>query len=155
MKKRNQIIRNLLNVMVVILVISYPANAQTTSKWNAPAWADTLYNPYAHNAAITDTGKVLYQKNCSVCHGTSGKGDGIAAIGLTVRPANHTSVMVQQQTDGCLFYKIANGRLPMPPFKNILTEKQRWSLVNYIRTLAKSKPEMVKTKNTIEGIATK
>ena len=96
---------------------------------------------------MTDTGKVLYQKTCSVCHGTSGKGDGIAAVGLMVKPANHTSQNVQQQKDGVLFYKISNGRVPMPPFKSKLTEKQRWALVNYIRTLSKNKSVFTKGKD--------
>ena len=108
-------------------------------RWDTPAWSDTLKNPYAHNAAATDSGKVLYQKICTVCHGTSGKGDGIAAAGLSMRPADHTSPNVQLQTDGSLFWELSNGHAPMPAYKNVLSTKQRWELINYIRTLDKSK----------------
>ena len=40
------------------------------------------------------------------------------------------------QSDGELFYKISEGRRPMPEFKTKLTEKQRWQLVLLMRSLA-------------------
>jgi mono/diheme cytochrome c family protein len=48
---------------------------------------------------------------------------------------------VQQQSDGALFYKITEGRGPMPSFKTTLTEQQRWDVVNHIRTLAPKAPK--------------
>src|SRR5689334_7745485 len=80
--------------------------ADMKRRWDTPAWTDTLKNPVAHNAAATDSGKVLYQKICTVCHGTSGKGDGIAAAGLSMKPADHTSPNVQLQTDGSLWWEL-------------------------------------------------
>ena len=47
-----------------------------------------------------------------------------------------TAEAVQKQTDGEIFWKISNGRGAMPPWKH-LPEKERWELVNYIRSLAK------------------
>lgn len=131
--------------IIVMLIFSMSINlyGQTTQKelaehrkkWDSPSWSDTLRNPYEHNTAQTDSGKVLYSRICSVCHGTSGKGDGIAAPGLSVPPADHTSASVQMQTDGALFWELSNGHAPMPAFKGVLTEKQRWALINYIRAL--------------------
>ncbi|MCX6290476.1 MAG: cytochrome c [Bacteroidetes bacterium] len=106
-------------------------------KWDTPAWTDTIRNPYVNITAATDSGKILYGQICSVCHGMSGKGDGVAAAGLSVRPANHTSANVQLQTDGSLFHELSNGHAPMPAYKDALTPKQRWSLINYIRVLGK------------------
>ena len=106
-------------------------------KWDTPAWTDTLRNPYANATAVTDSGRIFYAKICSVCHGNSGKGDGVAAAGLSVRPANHTTPIVQLQTDGSLFYELSNGHAPMPAYKDVLTTKQRWGLINYIRVLGK------------------
>jgi len=113
--------------------------ADMKRKWGTPAWSDTVKNPFVHNAAATDSGRILYQRVCAVCHGNSGKGDGIAAAGLSMKPADHTSPYVQLQTDGSLFWEISNGHAPMPAYKTVLTEKQRWKLINYIRTLDKSK----------------
>jgi hypothetical protein len=44
--------------------------------------------------------------------------------------------VVQQQTDGALFWKITNGNTDrgMPPF-NRLPDLHRWQLVLYLRTL--------------------
>ena len=40
------------------------------------------------------------------------------------------------ETDGELFYKISTGRAPMPAGEKLMTEEQRWQVINYIRTLA-------------------
>lgn len=43
------------------------------------------------------------------------------------------------QTDGELFWKITIGRRPMPANRKLLTEEERWHLVNYTRMLAPGK----------------
>ncbi len=103
--------------------------------WDTPAWTDTIINPYALIPSSVDSGRVLYMKVCSVCHGEKGKGDGIASAGLAVRPADHTSPNVQMQSDGSLYYELSNGHAPMPAYKSVLSAKQRWWLVCYIRSL--------------------
>ncbi|HRH66737.1 MAG TPA: cytochrome c, partial [Bacteroidia bacterium] len=50
--------------------------------------------------------------------------------------ADHTSDAVQRESDGALFYKISMGKGNMQPYRTLLTVKQRWALVNYIRTLS-------------------
>jgi mono/diheme cytochrome c family protein len=72
---------------------------------------------------------------CSPCHGYTGKGDGCVSALLNPRPADHTSPAVQNESDGALFWKITNGRGKMQSYKAILTDRQRWGLVNFIRTL--------------------
>lgn len=136
------------SIVVVFALSSVDSFSQKESpeahkrRWNTPAWPDTLKNPYEHIAAAADSGKIIYMKICNVCHGNGGKGDGIAAAGLTIKPADHTSTTVQLQTDGSLFYEMSNGHAPMPAYKTMLSEKQRWELICFIRTLkpkAKSK----------------
>ncbi len=105
--------------------------------WKAPASANELVNPYKGNAAETAKGKTLYMQMCSVCHGKTGKGDGVAGVNLKPRPADHTSAAVQSQTDGAIYWKLTNGNPPMASYKTILTDEQRWDLVNFIRTLKK------------------
>lgn len=108
-------------------------------KFPSPASADALANPVKGNAQATLEGKKTYTLYCVTCHGSKGKGDGIAAPGLSKPPADHTSDFVQKQTDGALFWIITEGNNPMPTYKSTLTEMQRWQVVNYIRTLAKHK----------------
>jgi mono/diheme cytochrome c family protein len=100
--------------------------------WNAPPDAKNLKN----GVTGPGNGRKVAETNCVPCHGQSGKGDGLQAASLPAKPADWTSEGVQKQTDGELFWKISNGRGPMPPWKQ-LPEKERWELVNYIRTLKK------------------
>lgn len=108
-------------------------------EWKAPAEAKALKNPRA--AKKTDAkelaeAKKVAETNCVSCHGPGGKGDGPAAAALNPKPANWTSDKVAAETDGEIFWKISNGRGAMPPWKH-LPEKDRWDLVNYIRSLKK------------------
>jgi len=105
--------------------------------WAAPKSAQGTINPFAGNTSVLVDGKALYTANCSPCHGEKGKGNGPAAQALNPKPADHTSDVVQSETDGSLFWKLSEGRNPMPSYKAILSDKQRWELVAYIRTLAK------------------
>lgn len=113
------------------------ASVAQSGKFVAPSWTDTLVNPVKNNREAALGGKHLYLTDCAPCHGNEGKGNGIAAAGLSVPPVDHTSAAVQRQSDGALFWMITNGHLPMPSFKLILTTQQRWELVSFIRTLKK------------------
>lgn len=104
--------------------------------FKAPASADALANPVKGDAAATAAGQKLYKQQCAACHGDKGKGDGAAAAALSKAPANHTSAEVQKLSDGALFWMLTNGNSPMPAYK-YMTEAQRWSLINFIRTLKK------------------
>jgi len=105
--------------------------------WVAPSSALTKENPIKGNTQVLPDAKKLYQTNCSPCHGNGGKGDGPAASACNPKPADHTSAKIQSEPDGSLFWKISEGRNPMPAFKQAFSETQRWQLVNFIRSLAK------------------
>jgi mono/diheme cytochrome c family protein len=99
--------------------------------WVAPAESKAMKNPVKG----IGNAKKSVETNCVSCHGPGGKGDGPAAAALPPpKPANWTSAAVQKETDGELFWKMSNGRGAMPPWKH-LPEKERWEIVNYIRTL--------------------
>lgn len=102
-------------------------------EWKAPPEAKNQKNP---EKGIGNAKKTT-ETNCVSCHGPAGKGDGAAAAALPPpKPADWTSAKVQSQTDGEIFWKMSNGRGAMPPWKH-LPEKERWEIVNYIRTLKK------------------
>lgn len=124
-------------LLAISIAICFVAMAQQ-KVFTAPASADAMQNPFKDNASATANGKVTYTTYCVPCHGEKGRGDGVAAAGLAKAPADHTSGKVQSQTDGALFWKIYTGNNPMPSYK-MLTQTQIWELVNYIRTLSKSK----------------
>ncbi|GAB4372675.1 MAG: hypothetical protein Kow0042_16100 [Calditrichia bacterium] len=145
MQTRNGFLFLILFILLVFttLIFSYPPqeNPQERKEWVAAKWADTLKNPLQGNVAATEAGKKLFQTNCAVCHGETGKGDGIAAQGLEPKPKDLSSRKVQEQTDGALFWKITTGNLPMASYKEIFSEEQRWQLVNYIRILGEKSAE--------------
>lgn len=95
-------------------------------------------NPIEADEVSVERGAVLFQINCAQCHGTGGEGNGPIAPFLAVKkPANLTSDVTQQKSDGTLFLTISNG-VPdaMPALNENLTVRERWDLVNYIRTFA-------------------
>jgi mono/diheme cytochrome c family protein len=123
----------------ILLLFSVNASAQTKgSKWEPPKTADDIHNPFTNDAAATQEGKTNYHLYCAPCHGDKGRGDGAAAAGLSVKPADHSSAAIQSKSDGALFWEMSEGHSPMPAYKTTLTEQQRWQLVNFIRTLAKT-----------------
>ncbi len=103
--------------------------------WKAPEAAKKIKNPIAKDDASISRGKRIFRSRCAVCHGLNGKGDGPGAKALTPKPENLASERVKNETDGEIFWKISKGRNDMIKWEPILNEKQRWDLVNYIRSL--------------------
>ncbi len=122
--------------MVVAAAMALGTGVWAQGKWVAPPEAKNLKNPLVKSDKVIADGKKIAETNCVPCHGPKGLGDGPAAAALPVKPANWTSPAVQGEADGELFWKITNGRGPMPPWKH-LAENDRWALVYYIRSLKK------------------
>ena len=114
---------------------SAPLFAQN-SNWVAPDSANSLKNPFENNTqAAAAKGQRLFNQMCAICHGRKGDGTGGGGMSLTPKPANFLSKRVKEETDGALFWKMTQGNPPMASYRDMLSEDQRWELVNYIRTL--------------------
>ncbi len=113
-------------------------NAQNTN-WIAPSSSNDLQNPFKDNEKATNEGKIIFNQMCVLCHGLEGKGNGEAGLTLERKPANFLALNVVNQTDGNIFWKITNGKAPMASYEELLTDNQRWKLVNYIRELEVNK----------------
>lgn len=100
-----------------------------------------LENPVPASPAVIAEAKPLYSEHCAHCHGEGGAGDGGEAQMYTPPPADFTRPAMANIRDGELFYKITAGRRPMPSFRRVLTDQQRWKLVRLIRTFAAEKHE--------------
>jgi len=93
-------------------------------------------NPVSADDVSLQRGKTLFAINCVMCHGSNGEGNGQLASMIANKPANLTSIITQSKTDGALFMTITNGvEGKMPPMIENTTVRDRWDLVNYIRTL--------------------
>jgi len=102
-----------------------------------PLTARFAQNPVPDTPEAIAAGKALYQKNCAVCHGPQGLGDGPAAFTLTPRPFN-LQLHVPQHAPGEIYYWISDGvaSTPMPAWKDQLSETERWELIRYLQALA-------------------
>jgi mono/diheme cytochrome c family protein len=110
--------------------------------WQAPADAANLANPVKSTPEAVKMGREFYMQVCAACHGKSGQGNGPNSgfpkrEGKPLPPTNLTGKVVQANTDGELFWKITNGRSPMPAHRIRLDDEQRWQIVAFLRTLKK------------------
>lgn len=136
MKSFKNIIRPIIGIVIVVLISNFTMRAPLQEGvWKAPAYADTIKNPLKKDATAAVAGKKIYETVCFVCHGLTGKGDGAASANLKPKPADFSSDAVQKQSDGALFWKLTEGKGQMTSYEEINTEKERWQLVSYIRTL--------------------
>ena len=104
------------------------ADYRADEAWQAPREAAARSNPLPATPEIVGGGRKLFARHCAECHRDDGQGSRKAADLLLP--------VVQQQSDGALFWKITNGnpRRGMP-YWGRLPEPQRWQLVHYLRTL--------------------
>lgn len=77
----------------------------------------------------------LYRRHCSSCHGRDGRGRGPAASVLDPPPRNFRGDTLARRTDRELFEVITGGRpgRGMPGWEGVLSERERWALVRYLR----------------------
>ena len=93
-------------------------------------------NPVAPDEVSIARGETLFSINCVMCHGSTGEGNGQIAALLANKPLNLTLPATQDKSDGTLFLTLTNGvDGRMPPMIENLTVRDRWDMVNYIRTL--------------------
>lgn len=137
--KNNKMYSVTVLVTVIAAAIVFSFAFQQNKEWKAPESAKSKKTPISSNEASIAAGKKIYEKDCMNCHGKKGKGDGKDAANQDVTVADLSSVKVQAQSDGEIFWKISEGKKPMPSNKKDHSEDQIWQLVNYVRTLAKKK----------------
>ena len=104
--------------------------------WDIPEDAKAVESPFAADEGVNAEGATLYQRNCRMCHGESGKGDGPATARIKPVPPDITTAEAQDRmSDGEMFYKITVGKRPMREFESKLSEDERWNVVHFLRTL--------------------
>jgi mono/diheme cytochrome c family protein len=124
---------------IVAVAIAYSAFNNAPWSWPVPEEAKHLKNPLQPTVPALKSAREVYADKCAHCHGDTGKGDGRDASRYDPAPMDFTDAKrMSEATDGELFYKISEGKKPMPVFKNKLTEDQRWELVLLIRSFTQS-----------------
>lgn len=89
-------------------------------------------------------GERLYEKNCSICHGVNGHGDGPQARSLTPSPADLRNLSGPRSEPGYWFFRIKQGgkaeplardRSAMPAWGEHLTDREIWQVVAYMKAM--------------------
>ncbi|WP_456420731.1 c-type cytochrome [Lutibacter sp.] len=127
----------ILSVILVgsLALISMVEKELVQEPWEVPSKYQKMKNPYLNTVDTDKIGRILYTKRCKSCHGVKGKGDGKKAETLDTEVGDFTDQSFKDQTDGTLYYKTLFGRDDMPSFKKKITdEKDRWLLINYIKS---------------------
>lgn len=125
-------------LLLGVIVVSVAYSIYESQDWPVPEAAKLMKNPVQPSAAVLASADAVFLDKCANCHGDTGKGDGPDAASYYPHPASLADASrVQSKTDGELYYRITNGRRPMPAFKKRLSDEQRWALVLLIRTFAK------------------
>jgi mono/diheme cytochrome c family protein len=115
-----------------------PAASQHGGHAHTHAAAAALKNPVPPTTESTASGAAVFGKQCASCHGAGAKGDGAMAAKLKSKPADLTDGEWKHgPSDGEIFTLIRDGakNAGMKAYRGVLTDRQMWDLVNYIRSI--------------------
>ncbi|MEO7924747.1 MAG: c-type cytochrome [Chitinophagaceae bacterium] len=124
--------------LIIFGIISGFTSTDQKKPWPVPDNFKNMKNPVASSTQTISDGKALYNTHCKSCHGAKGLGDGTKAATLKTEPGDFSKADFHGQPDGALFYKTSEGRDDMPGFKKKIPDaEERWSIINFLRTLKK------------------
>ena len=123
----------LFGILLLLTPSVTPAAEHFSKSWVVSPRLAKIPNPIEGNALAIRAGKQIYDRECILCHGESGKGDGPISSSLQEKVADLTSEMFLGQSEGSIFAKINIGRMPMPSFRSTLSADEIWQLVHYLR----------------------
>lgn len=93
-------------------------------------------NPVPTDEISLQRGEILYSLHCELCHGNDGKGDGpLEGFYEDRSPSDLTARNITAQFDGSLFRTLSQGLGQMPGMQENLTSRERWDVINYVRSL--------------------
>jgi mono/diheme cytochrome c family protein len=135
-------------LLLMLAAVALPACSSTPAADTASLTPPFLDTPVAPHPAVTPAtvqkGKQIYDANCVQCHGSAGRGDGYGAPFLVPPPRDltagqfkfRTTASGQLPSDDDLFRTISRGAngTGMPPWQYLLTDEERWALVDYVKT---------------------
>ena len=100
-------------------------------------------------------GAALFAQHCTACHGTSGGGDGALVVSEQIpQSANFQDpATAGDQTPTQWFSTITNGRIEqmMPPWRDALSEEQRWAVALYTYTLHYTQAQLARGRELWQG----
>lgn len=131
--------RGITTALIFLFALALATADTSAQRRGGDPKARTVKNPVASTAASITAGRQLYGKNCRHCHGLRGLGDGPLAP-KNPKPASLIDDKWDHgSSDGEIFAVIWNGapapKSEMKGMKGTLTEKDVWSIINYLRSI--------------------
>ena len=122
--------------------VSAPGKWETSTltriKHSITVGGKTVQNPLTSSPEMIASGKDAFSHYCVACHGLDGQNTGVPFADRMSPPVpSLKSATVQSYTDGQLKWIVENGIAPsgMPASKGILTDREIWAIVVYLRHL--------------------
>ena len=100
--------------------------------------APKLVAPPSTDASVAH-GDTLFHTICWTCHGKTLMGDGPVSPKF-VLPPDLLAEGTRGRTDGFMYMYMRHGGAIMPSYGNVLSSRDAWSLVHYIRHMQKVSP---------------
>jgi len=148
MSKKTLRLALVLSIALMLLVALSAQQTQTPQKVTPPSYsaipieAARQANPVKSSPESLARAKKWWDMDCTMCHGKEGNGKGDLAAEMKLKVADFTDpITLKDRTDGEIFYIIKNGHQDMPPEGERVKPEENWDLVNYVRSLAKPKPD--------------
>jgi Ni/Fe-hydrogenase subunit HybB-like protein/mono/diheme cytochrome c family protein len=132
------------NLVILAILMTIPA-VGFSQDWVVPAEKKVRLAETSFTDETVKLGSALYLINCKSCHGDPGKNN---VTKLNPLPPDPVSPKMQQNLDGELYYKIQEGRGPMPGFKSSLTSAEIWEIIAYMRSFNKDYVQQIAPKTT-------
>lgn len=139
---------------------SVPYYYANTEEERLRATAEITNNPYPITKTGLEQGKLLYNIQCAICHGEKGDGNGylVREDGgkYPVQPANFLLDDLITSSNGRYYHAIMYGKNLMGGYSDKLSYKERWQVIQYIRSLqaASKKLEYGEEANTLNNTDT-
>ena len=114
------------SVVLIFIVFTISACLQTKSKRNEFVIADSK----SYEASI-------FRQNCAICHGQEANGKEMD--GRLIPSLRYGAAATKSEEE--IYSQIKEGKLPMPSFKNQLTEDEIRKMVQFVRRDLQGKRE--------------
>ncbi len=115
-----------------------PAAQKKNSAKSAAEAQTQAKDAQAHAKQSMAQAKILFTRDCALCHGDTGNGKN--TMGITIEDWTDPKTLANK-TDSELFNSIRKGKDPMPPEDtDRATDSEVRELIAYIRTLYKNAP---------------
>lgn len=101
-------------------------------------WGFYASNPLEASEETLARGRERFAIYCSPCHGIHAVGQGTVAVRGKIRVANLLDERVRGMADGKIFEVISRGSGLMPAHDYLVSVRDRWTIVAWVRELQKN-----------------